>query len=529
MKHWNKPVAIRVFVPQDTAACSVGAHRVQAKLEACCGAELQIVKTGSRGMFWLEPLIEVETNEGRVGYGPVREEDVEGLVSSGLMDGNRDHELCVGLVDEIEFLARQDRLTFARVGIIDRLNLIEFEAHGGLAGLRRALSLQPSEILEQVTLSGLRGRGGAGFPTGIKWKTVHDQPGDEKYICVNADEGDSGTFADRMLMEGDPFSLLEGMIIAGRATGAEQGYIYIRSEYPAAIKTMNAAIEIFENAGWLGENIQGSGSNFGVLIRVGAGAYICGEETSMLNSLEGRRGEVRAKPPIPAISGLFGKPTIVNNVLTIATIPYILANGAEAYRDFGEGDSRGTQPFQLAGDVKQGGLIELGFGVTLDELVEEFGQGTFSGLKVKAAQIGGPLGGYLPTNAFDTPMTYEDLIANGAMLGHGGIVIQNERADMVKLATFAMEFCQIESCGKCTPCRVGSVRGKEVLKKIAGGENVEANLALLNDLCDLMEEASLCAMGGLTPMPVRTAIEHFGEEFNRQDSEGKGDATSQRD
>lgn len=505
-------MSVKVYIPRDAAALSVGAYDVAEAIKARGGDDVQIVHNGSRGMLWLEPLVEVVTERGRIAYGPVTADDVDGLFAADFLSGG-EHPLCHGLTEHIPYFAKQERLTFARVGVIDRLDLKDYEAHGGLAGLRVALSLKPSEIVDMVTDSGLRGRGGAGFPTGIKWRTALAQDTDEKYICANADEGDSGTFADRMLMEGDPFSLIEGMIVGGRAIGAKTGYIYIRSEYPHAIRVMRRAVTILEEAGWLGKNIQGSGTDFNLIIRIGAGAYICGEESSMLESIEGKRGQVKVKPPIPAISGLFGKPTIVNNVLTLASVPYILANGAKAYADFGQGRSKGTQPFQLAGDIARGGLVEKAFGVTLDELVNDFGGGTHSGRPVKAVQAGGPLGGYIRPEGFGVAMGYESLSEAGAMLGHGGIVVFNDSASMPEMARYAMEFCEIESCGKCTPCRIGSVRGKETLDKIIAGDNVSANMEILEDLCDLMEEASLCAMGGLTPMPVRTAIDLFPDEF----------------
>lgn len=497
-------MSVKIYVPCDAAALSVGADAVAAKIEALAGDDVTIIRNGSRGMLWLEPLVEVETDEGRVAYGPVTASDVQGLIDAGMLSGG-DHALGHGLTEDIPYFKNQERLTFARVGVIDPLDLDDYVAKGGLKGLRAAKDMPPADIVETVLNSGLRGRGGAGFPTGIKWKTALAQPEGQKYICANADEGDSGTFADRMLIEGDPFSLIEGMIIGGRAIGADTGYVYIRSEYPHAIKTMKSAVSIMEQAGWMRE--------FKLHIRVGAGAYICGEESSMLDSLEGKRGQVRAKPPIPAISGLFGKPTIVNNVLTLASVPWILANGAKAYADFGQGRSLGTQPFQLAGDIARGGLVEKAFGVTLGELVNEYGGGTRSGGPVKAVQLGGPLGGYLTPDHFGSNMGYEELALVGGMLGHGGIVVYNEQTDMVDMARYAMEFCEIESCGKCTPCRVGAVRGKETLEKIKAGEDVEDNLVLLEDLCELMEEASLCAMGGLTPMPVKTAIQHFPDEF----------------
>lgn len=505
-------MSVKVYVPRDAAALSVGAAEVRDAIEKRGGSDVEIIGNGSRGMLWLEPLVEVVTAKGRVAYGPVTVDDVDSLFEANFLSGAK-HPLYLGLTEEISYLANQERLTFARVGVIDRLNLLDYEKHDGLTGLKKALNMTPKDIAETVLQSGLRGRGGAGFPTGIKWQTALAQDEPQKYICANADEGDSGTFADRMLMEGDPFSLIEGMIIGGRAIGADTGYIYIRSEYPHAIRVMRRAVHILENAGWLGSNIKNSGTDFNLHIRVGAGAYICGEESSMLESIEGKRGQVKVKPPIPAIRGLFDKPTIVNNVLTLASVPFILSKGAKTYADYGQGRSKGTQPFQLAGDIARGGLVEKAFGVTLKELVEDFGGGTHSGRPVKAVQAGGPLGGYIAPIGFDVEMGYETLSEAGAMLGHGGIVVYNDRTSMMEMARYAMEFCEIESCGKCTPCRIGSVRGKETLDKIAIGEDVGANLDVLEDLCSLMEEASLCAMGGLTPMPVRTAMKAFPEEF----------------
>ncbi len=506
---------VRIYVPCDAAAVSVGADDTAAAIATVAAMrkiKIEIIRNGSRGMLWLEPLVEIATKNGRIAYGPVAAEDVAGLFDADFLKGG-EHPLAHGITEEIAYFAQQERLTFARCGIIEPLNLDDYEKHGGLAGLRKALKLEPSDIVEAVTQSGLRGRGGAGFPTGIKWKTALEQQSDEKYICCNADEGDSGTFADRLLMEGDPFSLLEGMVVAGRAVGARTGYIYIRSEYPHAIKTMRRAVEMFRAAGFLGDNIDGSDTRFYISIRVGAGAYICGEETSMLESIEGKRGQIKVKPPIPAISGLFGKPTIINNVLSLATTPVILAKGADHYKNFGVGRSRGTQPFQLAGDIARGGLVEKAFGVTLGDLINNFGGGTRSGKPVRAVQTGGPLGAYIPVSGFSVAMEYEALAQAGAMLGHGGVVVFNDTVDMAKQARFAMEFCEIESCGKCTPCRIGAVRGKETIDKIIAGEDIAKNLEILDDLCDLMTDASLCAMGGLTPMPVQSAVKHFPEDF----------------
>ena len=506
---------VTVYVPRDSAARSVGADDVAEALERAAarhGRSIRLVRNGSRGMLWLEPLVEVATADGRIGYGPVAVSDVDRLVAEGLFDGVELPQR-VGVVDEFPWLATQNRVTFNRMGITDPLSPDDYLRYGGLVGLVRALEVSPAEVVAEVTDSGLRGRGGAGFPAGVKWKTVLDCVDELKFVCCNADEGDSGTFADRMVMEGDPFLLIEGMTIAAYAVGATEGYIYIRSEYPDAVATMRTAIEIAHGRGWLGDSILGSSLNFDLHVRVGGGAYICGEETSMLESLEGKRGMVRAKPPIPAINGLFGKPTVVNNVLTLATVPTVLADGAQAYQQLGVERSRGTQVFQLGGNIKQGGIVETAFGVTLGELVDGYGGGTRSGRPVRAVQVGGPLGAYLPRSKFDLPMDYEAFVAAGAMVGHGGIVVFDETVDMVAQARFAMEFCAAESCGKCTPCRVGAVRGVEVIDRITAGEHRDENLALLEDLCDVMTEGSLCAMGGLTPMPVRSAISHFPDDF----------------
>ena len=393
------------------------------------------------------------------------------------------------------------------------VSLDDYRSMGGFKGLDRALKMSAQEIVDEVKESGLRGRGGAAFPTGIKWQTVLDTPAEQKYIVCNADEGDSGTFADRLLMEADPYQLVEGMTIAGLAVGADEGYIYLRSEYPHARAVLTEAISRAEQAGWLGDNIRGSGRKFSMELRIGAGAYICGEETSLLDSLEGKRGLIRFKPPLPAIEGLLGKPTVVNNVLSLGAVSTILEKGADYYRDFGTGRSRGTLTVQLAGNIRHGGLVEVPFGATLRELVEGYGGGTASGKPIRAIQVGGPLGAYLPVSQLDVTLNYGALAEAGGMLGHGGIVVFDDTVDMAQQARFAMEFCAFESCGKCTPCRVGSVRGVEVIDRIVANEDREFNLRVLDDLCDTMDKGSLCAMGGLTPMPVRSALKHFPGDF----------------
>jgi formate dehydrogenase iron-sulfur subunit len=499
-----------VRIADDALALACGADAVA---DAFAARGWTVERVSSWGMHWLEPLVEIAG----AGFGPVGPDDVEAIIAGTSDKG-------IGRIADHPFLARQQRLTFARAGRTRPLSLADYEATGGWAGLTRARGLPPEQIVEEVTQSGLRGRGGAGFPAGIKWRTVAAAPGPRKYIVCNADEGDSGTFADRMLMEGDPFALIEGMAIAALATGAQQGFIYLRSEYPHAIAKLNAALALCADII----------APFAIAVRVGAGAYVCGEETSLLNSLEGKRGEVRAKPPLPAIAGLFGCPTVVNNVLTLAAVPHILAEGgAGDYGSLGMGRSRGTMPIQLAGNIRHGGLYETAFGITLRELVHDIGGGTASGHPVKAVQVGGPLGAYIPPERFDIAFDYETYAAADALIGHGGVVVFDDTADMGAMARFAFQFCAAESCGKCTPCRIGAVRGAELIDRIrAGGRGAdgvealpqmhnapkagrsrEADLALLEDLCDTMQAGSLCALGGFTPYPVLSALRHWPEDF----------------
>ena len=507
--------ARRVFVPRDTTARSMGADDVAELIETEAvrrGEHVAVVRNGSRGLYWLEPMIEVEADGVRHAYGPVQATDVPALFDAGFLAAG-EHGLGLGPAEEIPWLAEQSRLTFARVGITDPLSLDDYRAHGGYEGLARAVELSREEIVDIVTESGLRGRGGAAFPTGIKWRTVLNAEGSQKYVTCNADEGDSGTYADRMVMESDPFVVIEGMTIAGLAVGATMGYVYLRAEYPLAIRIMNEAIATAEAAGLLGNNVMDSGQAFHLEVREAAGAYICGEETSMLESLEGKRGMIRYRPPLPAIKGLFGAPTIVNNVITLASVPIILAEGAEYYRDYGTGRSRGTLTVQLAGNIKRGGLVEIGFGRTLRELLEDFGGGTATGRPIRAVQAGGPLGAYIHPSQFDTPLDYEAFAEIGGMIGHGGLVVFDDTVDMGEQARFAMEFCAIESCGKCTPCRIGAVRGVEVIDRILGGDHESDNLVLLRDLCDTMVAGSLCALGGMAPFPVISVLDHFPEDL----------------
>lgn len=512
----------RVFVPRDAAALACGADSVAAAILAAAQShslDIEVVRNGSRGMLWLEPLVEIEAKGRRYGFGPMTAAGAKELVAAlakSKTAAKIKHPLALGPTEEIPFFKRQTRLTFARCGLTDPVSLADYQAHGGYAGLARALTLKPVEIVDEIAKSGLRGRGGAGFPTGIKWKTVHDAAADRKYIVCNADEGDSGTFADRMIMEGDPFVLVEGMTIAGIAVGATKGYIYLRSEYPHAGRALEEAIRAAQQAGFLGSAVAGTGHAFDLEVRMGAGAYVCGEETSLLESLEGRRGIVRAKPPLPAHKGLFGKPTVINNVLSLAAVPFILAEGGEAYADYGMGRSRGTMPIQLAGNLKHGGLFETAFGMTLGELVDDIGGGTLSGRPVKAVQVGGPLGAYFPRELFDTPFDYEAFAQRDGLIGHGGIVVFDDTVDMARQARFAFHFCAAESCGKCTPCRIGAIRGRETMDNVLAGKNRDKNLTVIEDLCHTMKFGSLCALGGFTPYPVLSALTHFPEDFGRR-------------
>jgi formate dehydrogenase iron-sulfur subunit len=508
-------MAAKIYVPRETAAVSVGADEVAiaiARQAKEAGHTIELVRNGSWGASWLEPLVEVAVGERRIAYGNVSPAVVPKLFDAGFLEGGA-HDSCLGPVNEIPYLISQDRWTFWRCGLVEPLSLDDFLAHQGFKALQKSFETGPQAVIDAVKDSGLRGRGGAGFPAGIKWQTVADIEADQKYIACNADEGDSGTFSDRILMEGDPLGLIESMAIAGFAVGASQGYIYLRSEYPLTHSILTRALEIARDAGWLGKDIQGSGFDFDIELHLGAGSYVCGEETAMLESLEGKRGIVRYKPPLPAIEGLFGKPTVVNNVVTLASVPNVVNLGGDRYAGMGVNRSKGTLAFQLAGNIKRGGLVEKSFGITVRELIDEYGGGTASGRPVKAVQVGGPLGAYLTAEQLDTPLDYEAFIDIGAMIGHGGIVVFDDTANMALQARFAMEFCAIESCGKCTPCRIGSTRGVEVIDRMISGENREENYDLLMELCDTMEDASLCAMGGMTPYPVRSILKHFAEDF----------------
>ena len=505
----------KIFIPRDTASISMGGDEVAKKIEKIAQKqkkEVTIIRNGTWGMSWLEPLIEIEVKNHRIAYGPVSEEDVIDLFNADFLNGGT-HPLKLGNTDQIDYLKNQQRWTFRKCGLIDPISFDDYTANRGFNGLKIALKKGSNHILKELKKSGLRGRGGAGFPTDIKWQTVANAEGDQKYIACNADEGDSGTFSDRILMESDPMALIEGMAIAGFTVGANKGYIYLRSEYPNAHSILTSAIKTAKKHHWLGKNIQASGFDFEIDIHIGGGSYVCGEETAMLESLEGKAGMIRYKPPLPALEGLFGKPTVVNNVVTLASIPDIIDQGGAAYSAYGINRSKGTLAFQLSGNVKRGGLVEVAFGITLRELIEKWGDGTASGKPIYAVQVGGPLGAYFPDSLLDIPLDYEAFAAKDGMVGHGGVVVFDDTADMATQARFAMEFCSIESCGKCTPCRIGSIRGVEVIDKIISNKNRTQNIDLLNDLCETMIDGSLCAMGGMTPFPVKSALHYFPEDF----------------
>lgn len=495
----------RLYIPQDTSARAVGADRLAKAWEK--ERDVEIVRTSSRGAFYLEPLVETDEPHGRIGWPNAAERDLSRILRG---EGGTP-------IEKIPFLARQTRVTFANAGVTRPLSLEDYRSHGGFEGLDAALRLAPEKIIEEMLVSKLRGRGGAAFPVGRKWQAAYETHADRKYVVANADEGDAGTYCDRMVMEGEPFRLIEGMLIAAYAIGATRGYIYCRYEYPAAARALWEAIRIMTEVGYLGEGALGrnarAGGGFTLEVFVGAGSYVCGEETALLQSLEGKRGMVQPKPPYPAVSGLYGKPTLISNVLTFATVPSILARGGAWHASLGTEHSKGTIALQIGGRVKQPGLAEVPFGLTLEEAIEEFGGGMATGARFKAVQVGGPLGSLFTKAGLKTRICYDEFSRAGAILGHGGIVVFDQETDMVELARHFMAFTADESCGVCTPCRVGSVRAREILDGFAQGRGRPGDLDLLADLGETMKQTSLCALGQRAPYPVLTAIEHFRKEF----------------
>jgi formate dehydrogenase iron-sulfur subunit len=495
----------RLYLSNDTSSRAAGAGRLADAWRD--RSELQLIHTSSRGAFFLEPMVERDTPNGREAWFNVVPGDLPRIVDG--VGGTP--------VEGIPFLQQQTRFTFANFGITEPLALDEYQMRDGLKGLAAAQSLSSEAIIEELRISRLRGRGGAAFPVWKKWQVAQQSGSEEKYVVANADEGDAGTYCDRMIMEGDPFRLIEGMMICARAIGATRGYIYCRYEYPAAAQAMRFAIQKAREA----DLLDCDDCLFDLEVVVGAGSYVCGEETALLESLEGRRGVVLAKPPYPAESGLYGKPTIVSNVLTFATIPNILANGGAWHASLGTEGSCGTMAIQLGGRVKQPGLVEIPFGLTLHNVLDRFGGGMAPGARFKAVQVGGPLGSLFPESQLDIPICYDAFAEAGAILGHGGIVVYDDETNMVELARHFMAFTADESCGKCTPCRVGSVRGREILERIQSGQGTAEDLVLLSDLGETMKIASLCALGGRAPYPVLTAIEHFRGEFVRREGSGE--------
>lgn len=487
----------RLYLSNDTSSKAAGIERLAQ--EWAGHPDVELIRTSARGAFFLEPIVERDTPNGRVAWTHVHPGDLTLILAD---EGGTP-------VDRIRFLADQTRITYADFGLIQPLSIENYREYGGLKGLDRAHALSPEEIIGELKTSGFRGRGGAAFPVWKKWEVARHTEADCKYVVANADEGDAGTYCDRMMMEGEPFRLIEGMAICARAIGANRGYIYCRQEYPVAQKVIKRAIAIAEQNGMLDRD----GRRFQIEVFRGAGSYVCGEETALLESLEGRRGVVRAKPPYPAVAGLYGRPTVVSNVLTFATVPSIIARSGQWYASMGTERSRGTIALQIGGRVKQPGLVEIPFGATLEHVLDRFGGGMTPGARFKAVQVGGPLGSLFPAEKLDIRICYDEFAKAGAILGHGGIVVFDDETDMVQLARHFMGFTADESCGKCTPCRIGSVRAREILERIERGQGRLGDLEVLADLGETMKTASLCALGGRAPYPVLTAIEHFGHEF----------------
>jgi formate dehydrogenase iron-sulfur subunit len=493
-------MAVTLYLSNDTSARAAGTDRLAAAWAEL--PDLRIVRTSTRGAFFLEPLVERDGPHGRLLWPRAKPDDLSRIrAGSGGIS-----------ISDIPFLSQQQRSVFARFGTMSPLSLEEYRAKGGWRGWERATGLSSEAVIAEMKHSGLRGRGGAAFPVWHKWDIARRTSADQKYVVANADEGDAGTYCDRMIMEGEPFRLIEGMLICAKAIGADRGYIYCRWEYPAAAAAMHAAIAHVERAGLL----RIDDHPFRLEVFRGAGSYVCGEETALLSSLEGGRGMVKVRPPYPAVAGLYGKPTVVSNVLTFGTVVEIMARGAEWHASVGTERSKGMIALQLGGRIKQPGLIEIPFGATLAEVLDRFGGGMVEGSRFKAVQVGGPLGSLFPEAQLDIPLCFDTFNEAGAVLGHGGVVVFDDRTDMVELARHYMTFTADESCGKCAPCRIGSIRARELLERIEQGHGTTEDLALLADLGDTMKATSLCAHGGRAPYPVLTAIEHFGDEFTRR-------------
>jgi len=515
-----------VLICTGTGCVSSGSNNIKSRLtakleESGLQDEVKVVETGCHGFCEKGPIVIVYP-EG-VFYCQVEADDINEIVEEHLLKGRVVERLLytelgtekkIPAYSEIDFYKKQHRIVLANCGRINPESIKEYIAVGGYEACGKALTeMTPEEVIAEVKKSGLRGRGGAGFPTGLKWEFTRQTPGDKKYVICNADEGDPGAFMDRSLLEGDPHRIIEGMIIAAYAIGADEGYIYVRAEYPLAIRRLEIALEQAREYGFLGENIFGSGFNFDLKIKKGAGAFVCGEETALMASIEGKRGMPRPKPPFPSVSGLWGKPTNINNVETFGNVPDIIRNGADAYRAIGTEKSTGTKVFALTGKINNTGLVEVPMGMTLREIIYDIGGGVSNGGKLKAVQIGGPSGGCIPADLLDLPIDYESLQEAGAMMGSGGMVVMDETTCMVDVARFFLQFTQSESCGKCTPCREGTKRMLEILDRICSGEGREGDLELLEELGDHIVSTSLCQLGGSAPNPVLSTLKYFREEY----------------
>jgi len=509
---------IKVLVGVGSCGIAAGASKVyDAFLKASKERNFELKPTGCIGMCYSEVLVDVFEGDKRTVYGNVTDKDVSEIVESHIINGKPVERLIILKSDEdfgeSEFISKQKRIVLRNTGRIDPKSLKEYLQNDGYKGLKKALQIGRENVIEEIKKSGLRGRGGAGFPTWMKWKFAYDAPGNEKYMVCNADEGDPGAFMDRSVLEGDPHSVLEGLAIGAFAIGASNGIVYIRAEYPLAIKNLSKAILDAKENGYLGKNILGSNFSFSVEIKEGAGAFVCGEETALIASVEGMRGMPRIRPPFPAISGVFKKPTNINNVETLANIPWIIQHGGKKFASVGTENSKGTKVFALAGKIKKGGLVEVPMGMTIREIVYDIGGGTSSGKPIKAVQLGGPSGGCIPEKLLDTPVDYESLNATGAIMGSGGMVVMDTSSCMVDIAKFFLNFTQKESCGKCTFCRIGTKRMLEILTRICNGEGEEEDIEKLEKLATKIKKSSLCGLGQTAPNPVLTTLKYFKDEY----------------
>ncbi|MEA4895743.1 MAG: NADH-quinone oxidoreductase subunit NuoF [Oscillospiraceae bacterium] len=519
-------VRSHILVCGGTGCHSSGSDKLFSEFESEVNAaglaeEVKVIKTGCFGLCALGPVVVVYP-EGAF-YSQVKAEDVKEIVQEHLLKGRLVKRLLytetvaedtILSLDNTDFYRKQKRVALQNCGVIDPENINEYIAYDGYMALGKVLTeMTPQDVIKEITASGLRGRGGGGFPTGRKWEFAANQPAGDKYVCCNADEGDPGAFMDRSVLEGDPHCVLEAMAIAGYAIGASHGYIYVRAEYPIAVKRLKIAIAQAREAGLLGDNILGTGFSFDIDIRLGAGAFVCGEETALLNSIEGKRGDPRPRPPFPAAKGLFGKPTIINNVETLANVTRIINNGAAWFASMGTEKSKGTKVFALGGKINHTGLVEIPMGTTLREIIEEIGGGIPNGKKFKAVQTGGPSGGCIPACHMDVPVDYDNLIAIGSIMGSGGMIVMDEDNCMVDIAKFFLEFTVDESCGKCTPCRVGIRRLLEILEKITSGNGEMEDLDKLEELCYFIKENALCGLGQTAPNPVLSTLRYFRDEY----------------